>query len=108
VNLRDESPDDGAAGSAQTVRQRLLDLLRESELTARELSQRAGISEKDVADHLRHVEHTLHQGPERLRTLAPHCIACGFVFEERRKHTRPSRCPGCRSERLSPPRFRVR
>ena len=99
------SPDSRAA---QTTRQHLLELLREGELTARELSQRAGISEKDVADHLRHLEHTLDQGPERLRTLAPHCIACGFVFEERRKHSRPSRCPRCKSERLSPPRFSVR
>lgn len=90
-----------------TIRQRIAELLRSEELTAHEISQRAGIPERDVAEHLRHLEHTFERGPERLRTLAPHCIGCGFVFEARRKHGRPSRCPHCKSERLSPPRFRL-
>jgi predicted Zn-ribbon and HTH transcriptional regulator len=99
------SPDAGLA--LGTIRQRIAELLRGEELTAHEISQRAGVSERDVAEHLRHLEHTFERGPERLRTLAPHCIACGFVFEARRKHARPSRCPHCKSERLSPPRFRL-
>jgi transcriptional regulator len=94
-----------ATATTQTVRQRLADLLRTEELTAHELSQRAGIPEHDVAGHLRHLEHTLTQTSERLRTLAPFCIQCGFCFEQRAKHTRPSRCPRCKSERLAPPRF---
>jgi len=93
--------------ATQTVRQRLADLLRAEELTAHELSQRASVPERDVADHLRHLDHTLSQSAERLRITAPHCIACGFTFEARQKHSRPSRCPRCKSERLSPPRFRV-
>jgi predicted Zn-ribbon and HTH transcriptional regulator len=93
--------------ATQTVRQRLAELLRAEELTAREISQRAGIREREVADHLRHLERTLSQGDERLRTLPPHCIQCGFSFEARQKHSRPSRCPRCKSERLSPPRFRI-
>jgi predicted Zn-ribbon and HTH transcriptional regulator len=94
-------------GASQTARQRIAQLLRDAELTAHELSQRAGVPEREVAEHLRHLEHTLSHGAERLRTLAPHCIPCGFVFEARQKHSRPSRCPRCKSERLSPPRFRV-
>jgi transcriptional regulator len=90
-----------------TVRQRIADLIRAEELTAHEISQRASIPEREVAEHLRHLEHTFAHGPERLRTTAPHCIPCGFVFETRRKHSRPSRCPRCKSERLSPPRFRL-
>jgi predicted Zn-ribbon and HTH transcriptional regulator len=45
----------------------------------------------------------------RLRTEPARCTACGFVFgdrAERRLHT-PSRCPRCRSERISEPRFRI-
>lgn len=97
----------GTAGASQTARQRIADLLRGEELTAHELSQRAGVPEREVAEHLRHLEHTLTHGAERLHTLAPHCIPCGFVFEARHKHGRPSRCPRCKSERLSRPRFRV-
>jgi predicted Zn-ribbon and HTH transcriptional regulator len=90
-----------------TVRQRIADLLRADALTAHELSQRAGVAEREVAEHLRHLEQTLKQGSERLVTTPPHCIKCGFSFDARRKHTRPSRCPQCKSERLSPPRFRI-
>lgn len=96
-----------APEATQTVRQRIADLLRGEELTAHEISERAGIREREVADHLRHLEHSLSQGNERLRTLPPHCVPCGFVFEARQKHSRPSRCPRCKSERLSSPRFRI-
>jgi predicted Zn-ribbon and HTH transcriptional regulator len=95
----------GAA--SQTVRQRIADLLRAEELSAHELSQRAGIQEREVTEHLRHLELTLRQTAERLRTSAPHCIQCGFGFESREKHGRPSRCPRCKSERISRPRFRI-
>lgn len=96
-----------APAATQTARQHIAELLRAEELTAHELSQRASVPEREVADHLRHLEHTLKSGGERLRTTASHCIPCGFVFEARQKHSRPSRCPRCKSERLSSPRFRI-
>jgi predicted Zn-ribbon and HTH transcriptional regulator len=105
--MSEASPNVTAPEATQTVRQRILQLLREEELTAHELSQRAGLREREVAEHLRHLEHTLSHGPERLRTVTPECVACGFRFEARQKHSRPSRCPRCKSERLSSPRFRI-
>ena len=98
---------EGATTALVTVRQRIMGLLRESELTAREISQQAQVAEREVAEHLRHLEHTVAQAGERLLTLAPHCVKCGFVFEKRDRHSRPSRCPHCKSERISPPRFSV-
>lgn len=97
----------GAVSSGQTVRQKIAELLRCGELTAVEISRQASVAERDVAEHLRHLEHTLAQSGERLRVLAPHCVKCGFVFGEREKHSRPSRCPHCKSERLSKARFTV-
>jgi len=91
----------------QTVRQRIVELLSECELTAREISERAHVAEREVAEHLRHLEHTLAQAGRRLLTLAPHCVKCGFVFEHRERHSRPSRCPHCKSERISPPKFSI-
>jgi transcriptional regulator len=96
-----------AASSGQTVRQRIAELLRAAELTAQEISRQASVAERDVAEHLRHLEHSLSQSGERLRVLSPHCVKCGFVFGEREKHGRPSRCPKCKSERLSKARFTV-
>lgn len=90
-----------------TVRQRIMELLRTGELTAREISQHAQVAEREVAEHLRHLEYTVAQAGERLLTLAPHCVKCGFMFERRERHSRPSRCPHCKSERISPPRFSV-
>ena len=91
----------------QTVRQRIAALLRDSELTAHEISRQASVPEREVADHLRHLEASLAQAGERLRVHAPHCVKCNFAFETRDRHTRPSRCPHCKSERISPARFSV-
>jgi transcriptional regulator len=96
-----------APEATRTIRQRIAQLLRVEELTAHEISERAGVREREVADHLRHLEHTLGHGSERLRTVAPECVVCNFRFDARQKHSRPSRCPRCKSERLSPPRFRI-
>jgi transcriptional regulator len=100
------NPQDVPAAT-QTARQRIADLLRAEELTAHEVSQRAAVQEREVAEHLRHLELTLRQSGERLHTSAPQCISCGFSFDGREKHGRPSRCPRCKSERLSRPRFRI-
>lgn len=97
----------GSASPGLTVRQRIAELLRSAELTAQEISKQASVAEREVAEHLRHLEHTLLQSGERLRVLSPHCVKCGFVFGEREKHGRPSRCPKCKSERLSKARFTV-
>jgi len=99
--------DGNARAEPHTVRQQIAELLRSRELTAQEISKQASIAERDVAEHLRHIEHSLTQSGERLRVHSPHCVKCGFVFEEREKHSRPSRCPRCKSERLSKPRFSV-
>jgi predicted Zn-ribbon and HTH transcriptional regulator len=99
-------PEDVPAAT-QTARQRIAELLRAEELTTHEISQRASVQEREVAEHLRHLELTLRQSGERLHTSSPHCIQCGFSFDGREKHSRPSRCPRCKSERLSRPRFRI-
>ncbi len=90
-----------------SVRAELRQLLREGPLAARELSARVGISEKEVAGHLEHLARSLRQSGERLRVEPARCLVCGFVFEERTRLSRPSKCPECRSERLGPPRFTI-
>ena len=106
--LRALNESDGdARAQTHTVRQRIAELLRESELTAHEISRQASVAERDVAEHLRHLEHSLLHSGERLRVLAPHCVKCDFAFDHREKHGRPSRCPRCKSERVSKARFSV-
>lgn len=75
--------------------------------TARELAAAAGISEKDVAAHLDHLARSLPHEGLRLAVTPARCLACEFTFDDRTKHTPPSACPRCRSERVAPPSFRV-
>lgn len=93
--------------STHTVRERIALLLREAELTAHEISQRASVQEREVSEHLRHLEYSLSHLGEQLRASVPHCIKCGFEFLQRERHNRPSRCPRCKSERISPPSFKI-
>ena len=88
-----------------TVRSALRQVLREGPLTARELSARVGISEKDVSGHLEHLARSLRHSGERLRVEPAQCLGCGFVFKARTRLSKPSKCPACRSERVDPPRF---
>jgi len=90
-----------------TVREELAGALRRAPATAHELSREAGLREKDVADHLGHLARSLGARGERLAIEPAACIACGFVFRDRERLTRPGACPRCRSTRIDPPVFRI-
>jgi hypothetical protein len=47
---------------SQTVRQMIIDLLREGPATAKALSARVRIPEKDVLPHLAYIRKTLYRG----------------------------------------------
>ncbi len=94
--------------SAETVRRRITDLLEERELCAREISIEAGIPEKAVYGHLEHIRRSLSRGPARLAVVFAECRKCGFVFAKRSRLTRPGKCPVCRGESITEPRFHIR
>jgi predicted Zn-ribbon and HTH transcriptional regulator len=92
----------------QTARQRLVGLLTGSRLSSYQLAQLMGLSERQVEEHLEHVVKTIARERESRFVLEPsRCQDCGFVFRERRKLTRPGRCPHCRSESISAPRYGI-
>jgi predicted Zn-ribbon and HTH transcriptional regulator len=91
-----------------TLRQRMADLLRQQEADARELSQSLGIAEKDVYAHLEHIRRSVAAAGGELSVTPSECLACGYVFADRGRLTRPGRCPRCRATRLSRPSFRIR
>jgi pyruvate-ferredoxin/flavodoxin oxidoreductase len=90
-----------------TARSALYDAIRPRALAPREISRRTGLSEKALPDHLEHLGKSLHRSGERLAVHPAECLACGFVFEGRGRLTTPSRCPTCKSERVSPPSFGI-
>jgi predicted Zn-ribbon and HTH transcriptional regulator len=101
------TPPDEPKPRAETLRQALTAALRERPQTARELSGAVRIAEREVLDHLAHLERSLAAAGEQLVIEPARCKSCGFAFEARARHGRPSRCPECRSERISTPRFSI-
>jgi len=91
-----------------TIRRQIADLLAGEPLTAREISMRVGIAEKSVFGHLEHLKRTLHAQGHQLQVLLPTCRKCGFVFGKRERLRKPGRCPVCREQSISEPRFAVR
>jgi predicted Zn-ribbon and HTH transcriptional regulator len=92
---------------SQTVRQEIFLLLKEKEMTAREISQAIGIREREVYEHLPHVALSATAHKRRLVVLPFECLSCGYVFEERKRFTRPSRCPRCKKTHLETPVYRL-
>lgn len=92
---------------AETPRQLIQSLLLEREMSAKEISFEAHISEKEVYPHLEHLRRSLaHEG--MLLEISPAvCRSCGFVFSKRHRLTPPGKCPACRSEQIAEPHFAV-
>ena len=91
----------------QTVRQRIITLLTEVEMSARDLSQAVGIREKEVVQHLVHVEKTVASQKKKLVIRPFQCLDCEYMFKERKRYTRPGRCPRCKGTHVETPTFRV-
>jgi predicted Zn-ribbon and HTH transcriptional regulator len=93
---------------SQTVRQMIIDILLEGPATAKELSARVRIPEKDVLPHLAHIRKSLQHGRQRLVMDPAYCRTCGFVFRKRERLRKPGRCPACHHSFLEEPVFRIR
>lgn len=92
----------------QTLRQRMIDVITGTRLSSHQLAQMLGIRERQVEEHLLHVVKTIARDKSRRFVLDPaRCQDCDFVFRDRRRLTRPSRCPHCRSEHILAPRYGI-
>ena len=92
----------------RTPRQRIIEILTNSPMTTEQLARMLGIPERQVEEHLVHVVKTVARDRSRRLILdPPTCLACGFMFRDRTRLTRPSRCPHCRSEGISSPRYHI-
>jgi predicted Zn-ribbon and HTH transcriptional regulator len=90
-----------------TLRQKIISLLSEAELSAWEISGEVGISEKEVCAHLSHIARSVASQNKRVLIAPATCLKCGYVFEERRRFTRPGRCPQCKKSHIQSPTFRI-
>ena len=91
----------------KTLRGQIIELLREEEMSVRDLSKTLHIMEKDVFDHLAHITRTLKGKGDRLIVSPYRCLSCGYEFKKRKKLSRPGRCPECRNSHLQQATFRI-
>ncbi len=90
-----------------TVRQDIIELMKRGPVTPFELSGMLRVSEREAAFHL---EHALESASGRfvIEVEPAHCRSCGFVFRDRKKVTKPSRCPRCKGTRVEPATYMLR
>ncbi|MBW2038072.1 MAG: transcriptional regulator [Deltaproteobacteria bacterium] len=85
----------------------MTDLLSKKDMSARELSQAMGIREKEVYEHLPHIARSAAAQRKRLIIRPFRCLACGYVFQDRKRFTRPGRCPHCKRSHIQEPTYRI-
>ena len=88
----------------ETTRHSVIDLLREQTLSAKEISGLVHITEKEVYSHLEHIHLSLHASGGILAVTPAACRG----FAKRERLTPPGKCPVCRHEAISAPRFSIR
>jgi hypothetical protein len=91
----------------KTVRKQMMMLLGDKEVNAREISSAVGVGEKEVYTHLSHIARSVKHQRKKLTIKPAECLGCGYVFEKRKRFTRPSRCPICKSEHIRSPMYRI-
>lgn len=91
----------------ETIRQQIIVLLSDKEMDARELSQAVGIREKEVYEHLPHIDRSAAAQKKKLVIRPVRCLGCGYIFKNRKRFTRPGRCPRCKKSHLEGPKYRI-
>jgi len=92
----------------KTTRQQMIDILSKDEMSTKEVSKALGIREKEVCDHLSHIARSLIARGKKLTVEPYSCLNCGYVFQDRQRFNRPSRCPRCKESRLQEATYRIR
>jgi transcriptional regulator len=91
----------------KTIRQQIISLLDGNALTAKDISGDIRISEKEVYEHLEHIQKTVNKAEHRFSIQPAVCRKCGFTFRKRDRLRKPGKCPVCRSETIQEPLFSI-
>ena len=87
----------------ETIRKEIIGLLRESKQTLGSLSKHVRKSEKEIVDHLIHIRKS-----ENLIIDPAECLKCGYVFKDRKRLKKPSKCPKCKGTYIDDPLFSIK
>jgi len=93
------------ADRQETIRQKIISALKKQTLSAKEISALVSIREKEVSEHLLHIQKTIHKERSKLIITPAECKKCGFTFKKREKLKKPGKCPVCRHETITEPLY---
>lgn len=92
---KDKEPRERSA----TIRRDIIELMKLQPVTPFDLSGMLRVSEREAAFHLTHALETA-SAKHRIEVTPACCKSCGFVFHDRKKVGKPSRCPRCKESRV--------
>jgi predicted Zn-ribbon and HTH transcriptional regulator len=90
-----------------TIRQEIIELMKLGPVTPFDLSGTLRISEREAAFHLGHALETA-AAKYAIEITPASCKSCGFVFRDRKKVSKPSRCPHCKASRVEAAAYHIR
>ncbi len=90
-----------------TIRQEIISALEGRTLSAKEISAEVRISEKEVYEHLEHIQRSMNKKEHHLMIKSAECMKCGFVFAKRERLKKPGKCPVCKGELIQEPLFSI-
>ncbi|MFQ5833209.1 MAG: transcriptional regulator [Candidatus Thorarchaeota archaeon] len=94
-----------------TRRETISGLLEETKIpmTAQEICNILGIKNRAlVYEDIEHISLSVRNRGKQLMIQPASCGKCGYVFTERRKIKKPSKCPKCRSQWILQPAYLIR
>lgn len=90
----------------ETVRQQITTVLKGDKLSAKDISVEVRISEKEVYEHLYHIQISMNKIGDSSFVVTPaRCKKCGFIFKKRDRLKKPGKCPICNAEAITEPLF---
>ena len=84
----------------ETRRQQIIALLQKEAWPIEELASHFSVHIKVIHDDIAHIQKSLKKDYALVNTPFV-CYQCGFRFQKRTKVKKPSRCPKCKTERIS-------
>ena len=80
-----------------TRREDIINILEKEEKSAQDLANHYKVELWEIIIDLKHIKKTV---KSRFKIHPAQCKLCGFIFKERSRLKRPSRCPRCKHERI--------
>mgnify|MGYP001610453341 FL=1 len=88
-----------------TRRQQIIQILQENKQSAQHLANYFQCELKDIIEDLQHIDKSIK--PRKLKITPAYCKSCNFIFKERSKVSKPSKCPKCKSEWIEAQMFGI-